>query len=144
MIEILRAIKTELWKLTEVRDRDVFITPHIGFIPQGTKRPCIGIKDGKVEREYLPGKKVDILFTVRLALFCDLGKKESFILGAPGAQGILALRDECVLRLDGNFLNITGMQRVRVIEDPESELFLVKNGTEMQRKIIGLRYELRR
>lgn len=138
MIEILQAVKAQLRQVADVRDRDIFITPHIGFIPQGTKRPCIGIKDGKVEREYLSGSTVDISFAVRLAIFCDLGKREESVVD------ILALRDRCLELLDGNFLGIAGMHRVRVFEDLESELFFVKNASEMQRKIIGLRYELRK
>ncbi len=141
MQELLDAIKARLQsELAHVRDRDIYITPHIGFIPQGVKRPCIGIKDGKVEHSYGAGYSKDYSMGITLAIFCDLGKKEAAV---SGDNGVLEIQKACITALEGNKLGLSGMDRVRVVFDPESELFMVKNGSEMVRKKLGLLYEKR-
>lgn len=144
MIELLKAVQTRLRdELSGIRDRDIYITPHIGFIPQGTKRPCIGIKDGKDDQSYGAGNSKDHKLHVKLAIFVDLAKKEASIIGDPATntKGVLEIKNDCIAALEGNKLKIKGMQSVRVVADPESEFFMVKGGSEMQRKQLGFLYE---
>jgi hypothetical protein len=56
MKTLLSAIKKELQdKLTNIRDTDIFIAPHINYIPASVRMPCVAIKDGKIQRKELTG-----------------------------------------------------------------------------------------
>ncbi len=144
MIELLRAIQQALReKLPYIRPGDIFITPHIGFIPQGVMTPCIGIKDGRVKHSYGAAHSKEYELSVRLAIFVGLSGQEAAIIGNPvsNRKGVLDIEADCVAALDGNTLGIAGMTRAKIVEAPESEFFNVKSGSELQRKQLGLMYE---
>jgi hypothetical protein len=144
MIELLKAIRQQLQsELSYIREGDIFITPHIGFIPQGVMRPCIGIKDGKDDHSYGAGHSKENKLYVRLAIFTDLSNQEYSIVGNPvsNVKGVLEIKTDCIAALEGNKLGIKGMTRVKVVADPESESFIVKGDAKMQRKQLGFLYE---
>lgn len=144
MIELLKAIQQELREqLPYIREMDIFITPHIGFIPQGVMTPCIGIKDGKVKHSYGAARTKNFEIGVRLAIFEGLSGQEASIVGNPvtDSKGVLDIEADCVAALDGNKLGLKGMISARIDDDPASEFFNTKNGPELQRKQLGLMYE---
>lgn len=144
MIELLKEIQKALRAgLTGLRDQDIYITPHIGFIPDSARRPCIGIKDGKVIHKYGMSHSKDYQLPVRLAIFVDLAKKEDSLIGDASGRnkGVLEISKDCIDILENNMLGIEGLDGVRVVDDPESEMFGMKHGPDVQRKQLGLLYE---
>lgn len=145
METLLIAIRDTLQaQMTGYRDGDIYITPDTGFIPQGVKTPCIGIKDGGEVCRYQPGHGKDVSMTVWLVFIHDLSAREAAIIGnlQTGRKGVLQAKAEAVAFLEGNDLGIAGMQReVRVVKDPESEFYLTKKNEMYQRKLVALQYE---
>lgn len=143
MDELLVKIKEQLQSaLSYIRAGDIFITPHLDFLPQGVKKPCIGIKDGKVEHSYGAGGSKELTMWVRLAIFVDLKKDEAVIIGdeATGSRGVIGINKDCIAALDGELLAIAGMEDAEIVEDLESRLWIVQKGDEIQQKILGLKY----
>lgn len=144
MIELLKAIQQELRaKLPYIREMDIYITPHIGFIPQGVMQPCIGIKDGRVRHSYGAGHSKEYELDVRLAILEGLSGQEASIVGNPASdgKGVLDIEADCVAALDCNTLGVKGIISARIVDCPGSEFFNGKNGPELQRKQLGLKYE---
>lgn len=143
MHELLTAIQSELQaRLIGFRQGDIYLTPDLGFLAQGVKMPCIGIKDGPTSREYLVGGGVELTMVVRLAIFFDLTGRQAALVGneAIGKPGILQVKNEVIDILEHNLLGITGMEEAMVIEDPASQMYLTERKEMYQRKDLALRY----
>ncbi len=145
MDELLLAIQSTLREeLSYIRDRDIFITPHVAARPPGVKEPSIGIKDGKVDRKYLAGNEKELTMRVRLSIVVGLSKKEASLIGDASAgqkgKGIIIINKECINILDGNFLGIPGIIDARITDDPESVHYVTKEKNNFQRKELGLTY----
>ena len=142
MRELLLAIQTQLrTDLTYIRDKDIYIAPHINYIPASARPPCIGIKDGKVTREELASSMWTVTLPVTLSVFVQLAKDEANIIGDASSEqkGVLEITEDILESLDENLLDIVGMEAAVSLEDNESEIF-GDDKESLQRKIITFEY----
>jgi hypothetical protein len=135
MNELLLAVKTELRTLSGVRGRDVFITPHVNFIPTGVRQPCIGIKDGKVVRNELAGGMVEETLFVDCVAMVKVRRD-----GITGDAGVLALVKRIEAVLDQNTLGLAGMEYAWSLSDTASKMFSSDNKQWLMQKIITFQY----
>jgi hypothetical protein len=143
MKTLLSAIKKELQdKLTDIRDADIFIAPHINYIPASVRMPCVAIKDGKIQRKELTGGAVEETLTARLSVYTNLRKDEAAIMGDASAnqKGILDLVEDVHSELHQNLLGISGMMSAMCTTEEESEMFGDDTAAVM-RKIITYQYD---
>lgn len=145
--DIILAAKAELQTALAayVRPGDIFVTPHVAFVPSSVRPPCVGIKDGKIKREELAGGCVDHEIEVLFCLFVAIRKEEASIVGDPstGAKGLLQLRDDLHAVLHQNTLDVPGVQSAFAAKETGSDLF--ESGAGMaQRKIVTYTYEVQR
>lgn len=143
MKSLLSAIQTRLRaQLTYIRDGDIYITPHENYIPHHVRPPCVGIKDGDIDRSELVGECVASRMTVSLIVFVQLPKDEASIMGdsSTGQKGVLDAADDIVTALDGELLDVSGLQAAFCDSSKASELFGDERET-LQRKIIRCQYE---
>lgn len=76
MKTLLQKIKTEIQAIEGVRDIDVYLSVDSGIVPERVKFPCIGIKDGAVERSELMSECVEETFEVDIHIYQRLLKGE--------------------------------------------------------------------
>ena len=141
MDSVLSAIKTE-WQasVTLVADGDIFITPHLDYIPNGVSLPCIGIKDGAIQNVELIGECTEHHGTVLIAAWVPMANDELSIVGSATIAGLIDICEEIESALDQNLLNISGLQSLFCESSAPSELI----GDErqyLQRKIVTVTYE---
>jgi hypothetical protein len=124
-----------------VRDNDVFVTEDENIVPAKTKFPAVGIKDGPVTRQRLPGNSLIITLNVRLIIWVQLMKGQATILGnaATGDKGVLEIEEDIHTALDGNLLSISGMQDAFAVPDTGSELAGDEQDA-LQRKVVEYEY----
>jgi hypothetical protein len=141
--ELLEKIKAKIQnQIPEVRDIDVFITPHTNLIPAGTQFPAIGIKDGSVKRNELMSNVLDRELSVSIITFVKMFPDEQSIMGGSGFKGVLELVEDLHKILDDDFLEINGVEAAFCEDENPSEMFgKPENG--LQRKIIIYKYERR-
>ena len=114
MEKLLEAIKTLLsskyYELKLKKDKSVFITPAINWLPVGVRPPCIGIKDGGSFRKELPGGCLEIVRKVHIVTTVDLFKGEQKIIGNNDKDkpGVLDIADAINAELDENLLDLDG------------------------------------
>lgn len=140
--ELLTAIKAQLQTdLTYIRDLDIYVTPHANYIPNATRLPCVGIKDGGISRNELPGGMWGVTLTVKLVVYVQLAKEEASIMGdtASSKKGVLDIVDDIHTTLDENLLDITDMQEAFSSAESESEMF-GDDEDAVQRKIVTYQY----
>ncbi len=143
MKELLTAIKVQLQTdLTYIRDGDIYITPHENYIPNHVRPPCVGIKDGDIERDEGMGGCVGSKMIITLIPYVQLAKDEASIMGdsPAGKKGVLDIAEDIETALNGNLLGITGLQGAFCRSSQGSELFGDENDS-VQRKIITCKYE---
>ena len=141
MKNLLTAIKTQLQtKLTYVRNGDIFVTPAENYLPAHVKFPCVGIKDGAIEREIVEFSGVtEERLRVLLAAFVQIVKEEDSLIGVGATKGLLDMVDDIRTALDDNLLAQASMLSNFCIEERASEMF----GDEkelIQQKVIVYEY----
>lgn len=144
MRELLNAIKSALQAaetLSYVRDVDIYITPHLNYIPAGVQFPAIGIKDENIARAELASEQMEYMLRARLVVYVDLAKAEASVTGdaATEEKGVLQIEEDLLSVLDENLLGTTGMISALSPSSSGSELFGDESET-LQRKIIDLEY----
>jgi hypothetical protein len=144
MHELILAIQQQLRSsLTYIREANIYVAPHIGYIPDTVNPPCIGIKDGSISRVETMGEMLNVTLRVSLVVYVRLLKSGAGVMGdsSINQKGVLEIAQDIHAALDENLLSIDGMQAAMVVTpEPESELF----GDEvnlLQRKIITYEYE---
>lgn len=143
MKTLLSAIKKELQEnLTDIRDADIFIAPHINYIPASARMPCVAIKDGKIQRKELFGGAIEENLTVRLSVYTNLRKDEAAIMGdaSTNQKGILDLVDDVHSELHQNLLGVSGIISAMCTSEEESEMFGDDTAAAF-RKIITYQYD---
>lgn len=80
MKALLLAIQTSLRTITGPRDSDIFLSPDKDIILKGSQYPCIGIKDGKVDRVALMGGVTELKLPVEIYVYEKLVKDDHAIL----------------------------------------------------------------
>ena len=119
--------------------KDIYIAPHIDFLPAHVKFPCIGIKDGDVDPSFGAGC-IDRDLIVYVSLYTNLYKFESNLIGDDSANkiGILDFSDRV-----RDLLNVyipTNCQAVECIKESGSELLTDGENSFIQQKILTFKY----
>ncbi|OQY41845.1 MAG: hypothetical protein B6240_14690 [Desulfobacteraceae bacterium 4572_87] len=143
MKTLLTAIKAQLQaSLTYIRDSDIYITPHVNFIPNAARPPCVGIKDGAIKREAIMGDCVVSTMSVSIIVLVQLQKDAASIMGdtTTSKKGVLDICDDIENALNHNLLGITGLQHAYCEASAASEMF-GDDRESLQRKIITCNYE---
>lgn len=127
MKRLLTAIKTTLQgTIPEVKPRDVFITEDIHLIRNAGSYPAIALKDGGQSFRPLLGDQEDEELMVTIAVFVQLLKPESGIMGEAGRPGVLDLTDKIVASLrDESFAGM--MSQAFPLSAGPSELLATEN-----------------
>jgi len=144
MKALLTAVKAELQSRLKynIRKDDVFITPHVDYIPAAAKMPCIGIKDGRVLRKELAGGEMEYTLHIRIAVFVQNHKGiEYVILGddPSNRDGVLDIEEDIHEILDENLLGIARMEDAFCTESAESDM-VGRDKDLLQQKIITYEY----
>lgn len=145
MLTLVKAIRTALRdavSLDYIRDKDIFVTPHVNFIPPMVKDSFIGIKDGRIDNKEETCGVVEKTGPVIVSVFVRLIDFEKAMIGeaSSGTIGVLEAAADVAAVLRGNLLNITGMQAAVVNTEDASDMFLRDDGTGYQRKKITITY----
>jgi len=80
MKDLILAIQTSLREIPGPRDSDIYLSPDKDIIPESAKFPCIGIKDGRVERSDLMGGVTELTLPVEIYVYDKLVKNDKAIL----------------------------------------------------------------
>lgn len=80
MKDLILAIQTKLREISGPRRSDVFLSPDKDIIPESAKFPCIGIKDGSVDRSELMGEVTELTLPVEIYVYDRLVKNDEAIL----------------------------------------------------------------
>lgn len=143
MKELLQAVQSQLRSnLDYIRDGDIYITPHVNYLPKHVRPPCIGIKDGPIVRTELAGGAWNVQMNVQIVVYVQVHKEEGAIVGdaAAGTKGILEISDDIHTYLDENLLGISGM--ISAFSPREEESVVFGSETEfIQQKVIDYEYE---
>ena len=142
MKELLLAIKMALQDgIDYVQDNDIYIAKHENITPPATKFPCIGIKDGVINKTELPCKIMAYALRVKIVIYVRVLQSEASIVGnAAGEKGVLEITDDINTVLDENVFSLSKFIFGGVLSEAESEWF----GDEiasLQRKILIYEYE---
>ncbi len=148
MEELLLAIQAALRTatvLSYVRDNDIYITPSLYYYPQQSQFPCIGLKDGLVDKKEKMGNMLSYIRSVGIAIFVrEVSGIESSIIGdiATSRKGVLAIEHDIDRVLDNNKLGIDGMDKALSDKAEPSQYFTREEGQAgLQLKILEYKYE---
>lgn len=143
MRELLLAIKAQLQNdLADVRDADIFIAPHLNYIPGAIRMPCVAVKDGNIQRGEQIGGLLSYTYEIQLAVYVSLRKDEAAILGdeSTGEKGLLDMVAAVHASLHQNLLGISGMISAFCREEQGVEMF-GNDAATVLRKILLYQYE---
>lgn len=139
MKTLVLAVQSQIQaSLAYVRDGDVYITPNLNLIPVDVRFPCVGIKDGPVQRVALAGSMVSVTRTVRLAACVEILKDEASLIGdaATGDKGALEIVDDLHAALDEELLGLTGCISARFDpQEPESEIYSTDQSMIVKKRV---------
>lgn len=133
MKDLLLAIQTSLREIEGPRDGDVFLSPDKDLIPETAKFPCIGIKDGRVDRSDLMGDVTELGLPVEIIVYEKLIKNDQAILS------VFDLTAEIHRKLKENHLG-DYIKSVSPGKETSIQLMYKKKGLIL-RKIISYDYE---
>ncbi len=142
MKDLLLAIKTALQDgISYVQDNDIYIAKHENIIPPATKFPCIGIKDGAINRVELIDGMMEYKLQVKIIIYVRIMQSEASIVGnAAGEKGVLDIADDIHTILDENRLGPSNIIFGWSAGETESEWFGDETSS-LQRKITTYEYE---
>lgn len=144
MRALLTAIQDRLrQRLSYVRPADIYIAPHVDYIPAAARTPCVGLKDGPVARRELAGGWWEVVSRVHLAVYVELAKSEAAVMGdaASDKKGVLQIVEDIHESLDEHLPDIDGMQAAFCPEEAES-VPVTTDRADLQRKIVTYQYTL--
>jgi hypothetical protein len=143
MQTLLPAIQAVLQGLLQLPRRgDCYITPHLNYMPTGTRQPCIGIKDGGISRVELAGEEMELTARVDLAGFVRM-TGDGFE-AVCGPSGVYQLLDDATAELINNRLGLADVLRVQIGTDKPTELFQADNKQWIVKLVRTLVYTLER
>jgi len=144
MQALLTAIQEELQTemADDVRPLDIFIAPHINYIPASVRLPCIGIKDGPIQRIELIGGQIGYSAQVKIVIYVSLKKDSASIMGDESTEqkGVLGLAADIHTALHQNTLAITGLHSAFCRAETEAEIVSDETNSVV-RKILTYTYE---
>lgn len=129
--------------LDYIRDEDIFISPHIDFFPNMVKFPCIGIKDGEIERKPGMSDTIQKDYTVYIILFENLQKNtETTIIGDESTErkGLLGMEDDVHSILDDNSFD-DRFDSAFCSNSEESRPVIETEASVKQEKVLTYKYE---
>jgi len=142
MKELLEYVKARLIdRLDYIRDDDIYITPDIDLVPQGCRRPCVGITDGTIIRRELAGDVIESDLTVTVVVYVGIQKTEAALMGdaATRAKGTLNIIADVNAALD-EYLPTRAF--IYAFSGTESKTESVSDGqTAMARKTITFLFQ---
>ena len=115
MKELLQAIQTQLRgdsTLSYIDDDDIVITPDENMLPATIGFPCIGLKDGPIQRIVEEAENWEPHYTVYVIVYQKLTGGETPLVGGtdPTIYGVLDIAEDIHASLNDNTLGITGME----------------------------------
>jgi len=142
MKELLEKSKDEIISaasLIGIDDADIYIADSLDIIPSGATFPCIGIKDGDIERiRYVNCH--DVLMDLHIAIYQLLKSGEDALMATqPTTLGILDTVAEIRNLMDDNFLDVSGVYMMDLPSEEETTL-LDAGELAVVRKTITYRY----
>lgn len=144
MQTLLPAIKTALHVMPQLNRRsDCYITPEVNWMPTGTRQPCIGIKDGGIEREELAGEMAELTAKVLIVGFVKLPVSDGFV-AICDTKGVYPLLDAATTILRNNYLGLTDVMRIQIGPDRPTEAFMAENKQWLVKLVRTLIYTLER
>lgn len=127
MLNILSAVKTNLQVAlaSDVRSGDIYVTPHVNYIPRSVKMPCVAIADGGLVRRELSGGAVEATVKLRIVVYVDLAKDEAAILGdeSTDRKGLIELAADIHDAVVGRGVTATGVLWGRCPAESPVEIF---------------------
>lgn len=140
---LLPSIKTVLKELPLLqRKSDCYITPHVNWMPTGTRFPCLGIKDGGMARQELAGDMLELTATINLVAFTPITADGGD--AVCGQVGVLAILNAAVSLLIDNHLGMTEIQRMAIGADMPSELYQAENNQWIVKMVRTVVYTMER
>lgn len=140
MHTLLTAIQDILQNLPQLpRKSDCYVTPHVNYMPTGTRLPCLGLKDGGINRAELAGEMAELSMKVLLVGFVNMKTD-----GGKVMSEIYELLDDATAMLVGADLGIAGMAGPDVGPDSPSEMFLADNKQWIVKLVRTLTYTVDR
>ena len=133
MLNLLLAIQTELKTIPGIRPHDVFLSPGKNFVWPGAGWPCIGIKDGGVDRSELSGGVTELGLPVEIYIYDMMGDTDRAI------KSVFAIRKKAHDLLKENDLN-GYVKDVEPGKESPVELLFRKDGMVL-RKTLFYTYE---
>jgi hypothetical protein len=136
MRELLADIRSLLREgLPYIRSGDIFISIDTEFFPNDVKFPCIGIKDGTIEREAAISGMLRRVMFVDISLFVNLPKKvDAALVGDSTNKGILDMEEDVHALLDDH-----GFGRFDIVfcerSEPTQVLFVSDSDIKMQKTL---------
>lgn len=143
MQNLLPIIRQTLEVLPQLpRKSDCYITPHVNYMPTGTRQPCIGIKDGGTSRRELTCGGIEVEARVDLACMVLMsGDGETPMCGD---AGVFALADDATALLLTGWLDLSGCQGVEMGPDKPTELYQAENGQFLIKLVRTMVYTMHR
>jgi len=133
MKALLLAVQAKLREISGPRDSDIFLSPDKDIIQESAQFPCIGIKDGKVDRAGLMGGVTELKLPIEIYVYEKLIKDDHAILS------VLDLTQSVHGKLEDNLLG-GYVKEVTASSETPIELLYRKNGLIL-RKTIFYEYE---
>ena len=129
---LITAIQTTLKEIDGIREPDVFLSLDPDVIPKSAGFPCIGLKDGKVQRSELPGGVTELTMNVDVIVYEKVAREEASI------RKVLSLAGQVHDVLDDYLLDEYVKDVVPGNEDPIRLMYREK--ALLLRKIIPYQY----
>ncbi|MCP4108567.1 MAG: hypothetical protein GY749_23970 [Desulfobacteraceae bacterium] len=146
MKNTLKAVKKVLQqKIDYVRDGDIYITANENIVPHDVMMPCIGIRDGDIEREEGVGC-TNVKYSVLVFPYVSLAKTEAVVVGDDSSKekGLLDIVADINEILNGNLLDtdeiisaVAGRKEkhIQKVEDEGGYCFRKITTVEYERRI---------
>jgi len=140
MQTLLPAIKNVLQTLPQLpRRSDCYITPHVNYMPTGTRQSCLGIKDGGVIREEQASGVLELTMRVELAAFVRMTAD-----GGEAVTGLYQFMDDASDLLMHNDLGLADIDKVEIGPDRPTEMFQAENKQWIVKLVRTMIYTLER
>ncbi len=127
MKELLIAIKNDLKNNLSYLKNRVYIIPDKYFPPAEAIPPFVGIKDGKILREYKPYHRLEKLH-VSIYAYVAIEKEEASVIGDNTQKGVLEIISDIHERLNKNTLSLQGIYDAQAGSEEDAGVLFEEQG----------------
>lgn len=129
--------------LSYLRKDDAYISPTVNYMPDLIRSVGIGIVPGPQGRVEKLGGRMDVTRTVRIAVFVNLLKPDSAVIGIGSNKGLLDVCDDIDAVLNANFLGLPAIESAfcRSISEPVVFGSEAERGRMIVRIVMDYQYE---